>query len=63
MISFLILFICISIGALVGFFGPFLIAQSDENPAWGFVPMITIPVGMGIGLVIGIIIIILKYFC
>lgn len=62
LISVFIIIISILIGAFIGFIIPFLIAQFDDNPAWGFIPMITIPIGVGIGPIIGIIIIIRKFF-
>ncbi len=45
LISVFIIIISILIGAFIGFIIPFLIAQFDDNPAWGFIPMITIPIG------------------
>ncbi len=60
LISVFKILISIFIGALVGFFGPFIIAQFDGNPAWSFVTMITVPIGMLIGLVVGIVIIVYK---
>ncbi len=60
LISVFKILISIFIGALVGFFGPFIIAQFDGNSAWSFVTMITVPIGMLIGLVVGIVIIVYK---
>lgn len=59
-IAFFKILISVVIGALVGFFGPFIIAQFDGNPAWSFVTMITVPIGILIGLVVGIVIILYK---
>ncbi|TGK87685.1 hypothetical protein EHQ24_00230 [Leptospira noumeaensis] len=44
----------IALGGLIGFFGPFIIAQFDQNPAWSMITMITVPIGFHIGLVIGL---------
>jgi uncharacterized membrane protein len=60
LISVFKIIISIFVGALIGFFGPFIIAQFDGNPAWSFVTMITVPIGMLIGLVVGVLIIIYK---
>ncbi|MBW7857719.1 MAG: hypothetical protein H3C43_05370 [Leptonema sp. (in: Bacteria)] len=52
--SLLIVVLFVFGGGIAGFFIPFIIAQFDGNPAWSFVPMITVPIGFVVGLVIGI---------
>ncbi|TGK95301.1 hypothetical protein EHQ30_01265 [Leptospira brenneri] len=49
---------CMVIGGLIGFFGPFIIAQFDQNgAAWSMITMITVPIGFVLGLVIGLFIV------
>ncbi|MBM9590966.1 hypothetical protein JWG41_10950 [Leptospira sp. 201903075] len=46
---------CVLFGGLLGFFGPFIIAQFDQNgTAWSMLTMITVPIGLVLGLVIGL---------
>lgn len=42
---------------LLGFIVPFVLSMFDGNPAWSFVPMLTIPLGVLVGLVIGIVLV------
>ncbi len=43
-------------GALLGFFIPFILAQFDQNPAWSFIPMLTVPIGIILGFIAGLVI-------
>lgn len=52
--SLLIVVLFTFAGGIAGFFIPFIIAQFDGNPAWSFVTMITVPIGLVVGFVIGI---------
>ncbi|WCL47606.1 hypothetical protein [Leptospira sp. GIMC2001] len=54
--SVLILVGCILGCGVLGFLIPFIIALFDptQNPAWSFIPMITVPIGFGIGFFLGI---------
>lgn len=45
--------LCGFLGALI----PFLIGMFDDNGAWSFVPMVTVPLGMLVGLVIGLVVV------
>ncbi|MBP7281590.1 MAG: hypothetical protein KBA66_08445 [Leptospiraceae bacterium] len=55
--SIFVVVITILAFVLIAFFGPFIIAQYDQNPAWSFIPMITIPIGIILGLIVGIVIV------
>jgi hypothetical protein len=49
---------CIIGGGLLGFFGPFIVAQFlPENLAYSFVTFFTIPIGLVIGLVVGLVLV------
>lgn len=54
--SVLIVIGCIVGGALLGFFVPFTLAQffPESGPALSFVPMLTVPIGLVVGLIGGI---------
>ncbi|WP_411822779.1 hypothetical protein [Leptospira sp. 'Mane'] len=49
---------CMLLGGILGFFGPFILAQFvAENPAWSFIPLITVPIFVFVGLVAGLLIV------
>jgi len=54
--SFIIILACLIGGGILGFFGPFVVSQFlPENPAFPFLIYFTVPFGLVVGLILGLV--------